>query len=205
VKLGFACVLVACTHAEPASHVTLDAPVASAQPTTSGALSRTLLPPRAIAWQWRGDNPGFGHSFYRAPRVVTEGDLACSFTYVETPRLARIACTSNGRTLWSADDADAFVADAALVLDRGTLYAARYSDISSGCALHAFDARTGAKRWSRQLAGLGRIAHSEYLNAVEMRIIDERPVVFGWESAGRYIEAVDPTTGADAVHTTFPP
>jgi hypothetical protein len=204
--LGFTCaVIVACSHTEPASRVTLEPPVARAQATTSGAITRTLLPPKAIAWEWRGDQPGFGRSFYRAPRTVTEGDLACSFTYVEAASVARIGCTSNGRALWSVEEPHAFVADAALVLHRGTLYAARYSDISSGCTLHAFDARTGTKRWTRELAGIGPIAHSEYLNAVELRVIDERPVVFGWESAGRYVEALDPATGADAVHTTFPP
>ena len=132
--------------------------------------------------------------------TATEGDVACTFTYVETPPLARTACTSSGRELWHADEAHAFVEDAALVLDRGTLYSARISNISSGCTLHAFDARTGAARWTKRLEGLGPIDHSEYLNAVELRIVGGRPVVFGWESAGRYIEALDPTTGAAAFH-----
>jgi len=55
--------------------------------------------------------------------------------------------------------------------------------------------------WTTRLTGLGPIAHSEYLNAVQLRMIHGRPVVFGWESGGRYIEAVDPVTGAAAFHT----
>jgi len=196
-------VFVACSHAEPAAQsVTLHAPVATAtaQPTTSGTLSQATPAPTAIAWQWSGDSPGFGRSFYKSPRTVKEGDVTCTFTYVEKPYLASTACTSGGRELWHADEAHAFVEDAALVLDKGTLYAARFSNISSGCTLHAWDARTGAPRWTTRLTGLGPIAHSEYLSAVELRMIDGRPVVFGWESSGRYIEAVDRTTGAAVFH-----
>jgi len=202
VALAACLALSACSHGQPTTNVTLLAPVAAAtvHPTASGALPPTLLPPKTIAWQWIGETPGFGRSFYHAPRTATEGDVACTFTYVETPPLARTACTSSGRELWHADEAHAFVEDAALVLDRGTLYSARISNISSGCTLHAFDARTGAARWTKRLEGLGPIDHSEYLNAVELRIVGGRPVVFGWESAGRYIEALDPTTGAAAFH-----
>ena len=194
--------LVACSHAQPTPNVTLNAPPATstAQPIASGTLPPTLLPPQTIAWQWVGETPGFGRSFYHTPRVVTEGDVTCTFTYVETPALARTACASGGRELWHSDEAHAFVEDAALVLDRGTLYSARISNISSGCTLHAWGARTGTPRWTVHLEGLGPIAHSEYLNAVELRVIGGRPVVFGWESAGRYVEARDPTTGAAAFH-----
>jgi hypothetical protein len=202
-RVALACLaLVACSHEQPTPKVTLNAPIATTtvQPSTSGTLPPTLLPPTTIAWQWSGETPGFGRSFYHAPRTVAEGAITCTFTYVETPALARTACESNGHELWHADEAHAFVEDAALVLDRGTLYSARISNISTGCTLHAFDARTGAPRWKTHLEGLGRIAHSEYLNAVELHVIGGRPVVFGWESSGKYIEARDPSTGATAFH-----
>ena len=198
----------ACSHGEqPARGVTLRAPVAasSAQPTASGALSQPsrngLL---AIAWQWTGDSPGFGRSFYKLPRTVTEGDVTCTFKYEQKPALATTECSSGGRELWHLDETHAFVEDAALLIAHGTLYSARISNISSGCILYAFDLRTGAQRWTTPLTGLGPIDHSEYLNAVELRMIDGRPVVFGWESSGRYIEAVDRTTGVTAFHLIVP-
>lgn len=54
--------------------------------------------------------------------------------------------------------------------------------------------------WKTQLEGVGPIGHSEYLNAVQLRMIDGRPTVFGWESAAKYIESLDPTTGAAVYH-----
>ncbi len=156
-----------------------------------------------IAWRWDGDQPGFGRSFYSAPRTVTDGALECSFVY--GPNLARTSCSSGGRELWHHDEPHAFVEDAALVLDHGTLYSARYSDIATGCTMYAFDARTGVERFATHLVGIGPIGHSEYLNSVELRMVGNRPVAFGWESGGRYIEALDPMTGADAFHVVMPP
>jgi hypothetical protein len=205
--LSVALVFAACAPAPATSSVTLHAPTASAIPQASGAVLQQALPPLGkIAWQWSGDEPGFGRSFYKSPRTVTEGDVTCTFTYVETPSLARTACADAHRELWHVDEPHAFVEDAALVIHHGTLYAARFSNISTGCTLHAFDVHAGTKRWTpSRLVGLGPIGHSKYLNAVQLRIIEERPVVFGWESSGRYIEAVDPTTGAQAYHSLLEP
>ena len=194
-----------CSSAAAPAGVTL-APAAG-HPTTSATGS--LLPAsarqaRPIAWQWSGDEPGFGRSFYRSPRTVSDGALECTFTYDEPASLATTACASEKRELWRHDESHAFVEDAALVLDRGTLYSARFSNIASGCTLYAFEARTGALRWRTPLAGAGPVDHSEYLNAVQIRMIDGRPVVFGWESAARYVEAVDPASGADAFHAIAP-
>ena len=202
LRVALPLLFVACTRSTP-PRVTLAAPSASAQSSASGELLQTLLPPTAIAWQWSGDAPGFGRSFYRAPRTVTEGGVTCTFTYREKAGDATTACASGERDLWRADEGHAFVADAALVIHRGTLYVARFSDIATGCTLSAFDARTGVKRWTRKLAGIGPIGHSEYLNAVELRVVGGRPVAFGWESSGRYIEALDPATGDEAFHAVL--
>ncbi len=179
---------------------------AQAPPGTSGhvpsaAASRATT---TYAWRWDGDEPGFGRSFYHTPRSVTGGGLTCTFTYSEAARLARTACDVSGRELWHHDEGDAFVEDASLLLDHGTLYVARYSDISNGCTVHAFDARAGVVRWTTPLRGLGPVAHSEYLNAVELRLVGGRAVAFGWESAGRYVEALDPSTGAVTYHALVP-
>jgi hypothetical protein len=198
--------LAACSPApaRPAPAVTLRAPRVTASPAPlRGTLQRPPAP-STYAWHWAGAAPGFGQSFYRAPRTATDGALTCTFTYDRNAGAARTACASGGRELWSHTERNVFVADAALALRRGVLYVARFSDISSGCILQAFDAGSGAARWSTPLQGLGPIAHSEYLNAVEVRVIGDRPVVYGWESAGRYVEAVDPATGKTAYHALVP-
>ncbi len=194
----------ACTNPVGPAHVTLTAPTTTTAPasTVGGSLPQTLLPLGTIAWRWDGDQPGFGRSFYRGPRTASDGALACSYT--RDIDAARLACASGNRELWHQDEDHAFMDDAALVVHRGTLYAARYSDNATGCTLDAFDARTGVVRWTRRLAGIGPTAHSEYLNAVELRIVRGYPVAFGWESNGRYIEALDPTTGAPAFHAVVP-
>jgi hypothetical protein len=199
--LGLA-VCAACTRAAPADGVTLTAPQTSAAPSSSAAhgslLPRPDVPP---PWQWDGPSPGHR----RAPRTARDGALACTFTYDDKTFVARTACSSGGRELWRRDEPRTFDDDAALVLDHGTLYAARYPDISSGCTLHAIDARSGVERWKSALKALGPIAHSEYLNGVEVRMIHGRVVVFGWEIAARYIEGVDAATGATVYHVRLPP
>jgi outer membrane protein assembly factor BamB len=157
-----------------------------------------------IAWRWSGDAPHFGKSFYQAPRTTASGPVTCTFTLDKTATTARTACVAGGHELWHVDESHAFVNDAALVIDGTTLYSARYSDISTGCTLHAFDLTTGRERWVVRLEGLGPIGHSEYLNSVQIRVMSGRPVVFGWESSGRYIESRDPTTGASTFHQLLP-
>ena len=195
--------LVACASPTRPPAVTLASPRPSAAPETHGSLQ----PPPAstsYAWQWSGDRPGVGSSVYPSARRVRDNAIECTFTYEERPPLARTACSVGGREVWHHDESRAFLEDAALVLDHGTLYSARYMDISNGCTLYAFDALTGRERWSTPLKGLGPIGHSQYLNAVELRLIRGRPVVFGWESAGRYVEAVDTPTGATVSHMVLP-
>lgn len=195
-------VLVGCAGGPAPAHVTVSAPSGRATP-----LAGSLLPPPAppnYAWEWRGDKPGFGTSFYRAPREARRADVTCSFTYTEATQIGRTSCSRGARELWRHDETGVFVADAALAIDGEVLYVARYSNISSGCILHAFDVLSGDERFTTRLRGLGPIAHSEYLAAVELRVVRGWPVVYGWESAGRYVEAVDPATGASVYHALVP-
>lgn len=161
-----------------------------------------LLFAQAIAWQWAGvAAPG---GMYQAPRTVRAGAIECTFAYDDKVYKARTSCSQNGHELWQHTEPNAFVDDAALVIDAGTLYSARHSDISSGCTLHAFDLQTGREKWSVGLTGLGPIAHSKYFNLVQARMIGARIVIFGWEAAGRYVEARDATTGAMISHQLVP-
>jgi len=155
-----------------------------------------------IAWQWNAATPPAG--MYQAPRVVRAGAIECTFAYDDKAYKARTSCATGGRELWNRTEPNAFEADASFVIDGGTLYEARFGNISSGCTLHAFDAHTGRERWAVSLTGLGPIAHSKYFNLVQVRVIGGRPVVFGWEAAGKYIEERDATSGAMISHRLIP-
>jgi len=161
-----------------------------------------LLFAQAITWQWAG--PPAPQGMYQAPRTVRAGTIECTFVYDDKAYTARTSCSQGGRELWHKVEGRAFVDDTAFAIDNGTLYSARHGDISSGCTLHAFDVQTGREKWTVSLTGLGPIAHSKYFNLVEARMIGGRIVVFGWEAAGRYIEARDPATGAMLAHQLVP-
>lgn len=161
-----------------------------------------LVVAQAIAWQWAGAPAPNG--MYQAPRTVRAGAIECTFTYDDKAYKSRTSCSQAGRELWNHVDVNSFVDDTALVIDGGTLYSARHSDISTGCTLHAFDVQTGREKWAVALTGLGPIAHSKYFNLVQARVTGGRVVVFGWEAAGRYVEARDAATGAMISHQLVP-
>lgn len=144
----------------------------------------------ATDWAWTGPEPGFG-SFTEA--VTAEN---CSFT-IDEDYDTRLGCTdADGESLWVRQLED-FVGGAALAVEGDEFYVARYSHISSGATLTFYDARTGQERWTRALTGLGPIGHSEYLNEVQIRVVDDAVEVFGWESGGRYVEKVARGNGAE--------
>ena len=148
--------------------------------------------PPGVAWEWQGEDPSFGHTFYQGPITVRAGVQSCSFTYDDEEHAARTACEAEGAEPWSLEETDAFVEDASLALDGGVLYVARFSDIATGCQVTAYDAASGTVRWGTRLQGIGPIGHSEYLNKVEMKVLDARWLaVFGWESGGCYVEVLD--------------
>ena len=89
----------------------------------------------------------------------------------------------------------------AFVVRDGVLFFADFSPYSNGCKLTAHDLKTGKQAWSKPVEGLGPIAHFKYNNRISLAI-EKHPttdawgvVVTGWESAGRYIEVLDPATG----------
>jgi hypothetical protein len=84
------------------------------------------------------------------------------------------------------------------------LYYPEYERIASGCALVAYDLKAGKQLWRTGLRGLGPVGHSRYRNEVDLAVADGVVTVYGRESAGRYVERVDATTGRTLDHKTFP-
>jgi hypothetical protein len=92
------------------------------------------------------------------------------------------------------------MADAALTSDGNTLFAVEFSNSSSGATAAAYDLTSGERRWRAPIHGLGPVAHSEYLNEAQIRVVGAAEGarfvdVLGWESNGRYVERLDKSTG----------
>lgn len=125
----------------------------------------------------------------------------CRFVFEEKTRMQRIECWRAGagggtERVWGYDEAGCFVEDAALAADDARLYVARFSNISSGAEVRAFQLKSGEEVWRTRVVGLGPIGHSEYLNEVQIGVLGAgRLQVLGWESAGRYIEILDVASG----------
>ena len=77
----------------------------------------------------------------------------------------------------------------------GVLVYANYLRGLTGCELIGVNLSSGKQLWRTQLTGLGDVQHSEYRNRVKIRMRWNLIEVDGVESAGRYVEYLDPKTG----------
>ena len=75
-----------------------------------------------------------------------------------------------------------------------TLYYADFSPFSSGCSIVAYHLKHG-ERWKTPLWGIGPLGQSMYANRVNMKLDGNHLIVYGDESAGRYIQLLDIRTG----------
>ncbi|MGC4006479.1 MAG: hypothetical protein QM811_26490 [Pirellulales bacterium] len=82
----------------------------------------------------------------------------------------------------------------------GVLYVAEYRCCSFGGCVTAVDIATERTMWRRPLQALGMIAHSKYLNDINIDVVEDRVEIHGQESAGRYIEILDRHTGRRLTH-----
>jgi hypothetical protein len=96
----------------------------------------------------------------------------------------------DGKTIvsWRAHIASVFL--------RGTdtLYYAEFSPYYSGCSIVAYHLDHG-ERWKTPLWGIGPLGNSMYTNRVNMKLDGNNLIVYGDESAGRYIQLLDIRTG----------
>lgn len=116
---------------------------------------------------------------------------------------AHLACFgAGGARIWGFDDARPWpdMQGRALAIAGDTLFVLAFHRAATGASITAYQLSTGAERWSRGLEGIGPTAHSGYMAWAELEIREGRPVVFGWEAHGRYVEARDPATGASVFH-----
>lgn len=77
----------------------------------------------------------------------------------------------------------------------GRVFVVLYSTRASRAMAFAFDARTGASLWRKAVRGLGPVSHSKYSNAIQLGRDNNNLVIYGRETAGRYVEVRDGASG----------
>jgi hypothetical protein len=75
--------------------------------------------------------------------------------------------------------------------------------MSSGCNVISYDLKKDKQLWKTELKGLGPIDHSKYYNSVILELKDDAIRILGKETAGRYVEYLDPKTGKTVGHKIF--
>jgi len=98
---------------------------------------------------------------------------------------------------------------AAFAVREGVLYFAGFSPYATGCKVTAYDLESGKNLWDQPLEGIGPMAHFKYSNRVIL-VVEKHPTSPGWgvvitgrESAGRYLEVLDPKTGKQVAHKKY--
>lgn len=138
-------------------------------------------------------------------RVGLDKDDSLSFEQAADERSARVQrVRSPHQVLWSFTLPAEPLPAAALLIDKDCLFIAHYSVIASGVTIHALDLNSGRERWQTRAQGLGPIAHSKYANHVALAMVRGYLTVFGRESAGRYIELLEPKSGQVLSTRTLP-
>ncbi|HZK79817.1 MAG TPA: hypothetical protein VFC46_02095 [Humisphaera sp.] len=82
---------------------------------------------------------------------------------------------------------------------------AKYEEHAPGCRVIAVDLKTGHVKWESPLGSPVGKSVSSYWNRVRVRWDGDRLYVFGEESDGRYIDAMDLESGQSVAHRILPP
>jgi hypothetical protein len=175
----------------------------------SGSDEEAPAPPAPLAavipWQWDGPDLRARRSMPSTEVSVTTLDGGrCRWEAephgsTSDDDRAHLECLdAGGHRVWGFDDASPFsdMQGRALVIDGELLFVLSFHRMATGASVHAYELATGVERWESWLTGVGPIAHSRYSAWAEMRVNEGRPVVFGWEDGGRYVEVLDRATGA---------
>ncbi len=148
-----------------------------------------------VSWQWEGPTEP---SHRNGPQTLPAGDFSFVFDPNGTKKTATVEKRSaSGAIVWKAEIGDGGPCSTASMMQHETLlFVVDYCSATSGAQLTILDADSGTRRGQRSLDGLGSVEHSEYWNDVELRMVDGKLAIFGREAKGRYIEVVEPATGA---------
>lgn len=150
-------------------------------------------------WRWRSYAKRSGPYAGPGPEQAWGWGSECAIEPRVKGESLEVCCADEG-SRWCERLGEDFVPAAALALDAERLYVVDYCAIASGARVEAFDRRTGALQWSVALQGIGPQQHSEYANAVELRVVDDLLAVYGREAHGDYIEVLVAATGAQVHH-----
>ena len=195
---GLMLIGIGCEDAAPP----LAPPVVAAEepPTAPAPAPEPEVPPEPLVWQWSPEPMRYPSAPLQAEDIWLHPASADS----KPLRLERRGEAGG----WSVEVPFDFVVarldGAAMVVDAERIFVVHFHQIATGAELCALDRESGALLWRERLQGLGSIAHSRYRNEVQLRLIDGDPVVYGRESAGRYIERRDAQTGALRTNEVLP-
>lgn len=142
-------------------------------------LKDIILDTKKIDWQWDESNA--------QDRIEVAGtSYSYSYESGKVLKIIRKPATEASTVIWTSqrpmENTIAFASDGK------ALYAAVYTNTFTGCRVLSLDLLSGAVNWERRAAGLESIGHSKYSNRVQLHWIEGELVLFGWESAGKYVE-----------------
>lgn len=75
------------------------------------------------------------------------------------------------------------------------LYRTDFDPELTGGSVLAVDLRTGQQIWRTRLQALGKVSKVDYRNRMNLIVEEQSVVIYGHESAGDYVEYLDPATG----------
>ena len=159
----------------------------------------------AQAASLRAEAPG-GAYVLHGPDVTIDCSSNTQATSCSTSveQAARLEHTEGESRRWrvpiEADEREA----GALVADERGAYVATFHPTAACATVRAFTALDGRLAWER-LVGCMTEAHSAYVNDVDLVLERDRLLVWGAESAGRYVVALNPRTGDSLCERRFDP
>jgi hypothetical protein len=166
---------------QPSSNRTID----PTDPMQNETLSRQALAEK-IEWSWP-DETATPQACARQFGGGYEVEVA-EPKEPASPPMIHIRKEGSDIVAWRAHSGSVFIRGGDM------LFYADYNPHSSGCRIVAYHLEQG-ELWKTPLWGIGPKGHSMYLNRVNMKLDGNHLIVYGDESAGRYIQLVDVRTG----------